>query len=129
MPIDVLFAHFREMLGRNLPALLVLVICALVTLVQWRRHPPAARWAFVGFVWFIITYLVIIAWSTIGRHIILAGAEDPEAEEQLYAMALSCIEGLGYLLLLGAVNAARTPDRPSHFYDDHTDEDSPPPAS
>ncbi len=129
MNFDALFVQFRELLGKNLPGLIVLVVCALVTIVQWRRHPPSARWAFSAFTWFLIVNLVAIAWYTIGYHMLLAGVEEPDAPAALITMGLSCLEGLGYLLFLGAVNAARVPYRPSHFYDDFAEEALPPSAS
>lgn len=126
--MDFFVSYFLELLGRNLPALIVLVICASVTLSQWQRHPPSARWAFIAFVWFVVTDLLAIAWYAIGAPLLLADRPDPRLEEAFYSLVLSCCEGLGYVFFLFALNAARTPYRPPSFYDDFIDDTRMPPT-
>jgi hypothetical protein len=124
---DFLLVQFREMLGRNLPAVVVLLVCAVATLVQWRRHPPSARWAFFAFVWFLVTDLLAIFWFSIGAILLLH--DNPQAREQeaLGTVALSFMEAFGYLFFLAALNAARTPYRPRDYFNDFPEDDLPQP--
>ena len=41
-------------------------------------------------------------------------------------MTLSCFEGLAYVFFMLAINAARYPYRPPHFYDQFTEDDDRP---
>lgn len=121
MNVDIFEQVFLELLGINLPALIVLVLAMVVTLSQWRRHPPAARWAMLGFAWMFCIYLLAILWHSFLSHMVL-GLPRAFEDEAPYLMGLSCCEGLGYLFLLLALNAARTPYRPRLYLDDFDDD-------
>jgi hypothetical protein len=123
MNIDMLLADFFEVLGCNMPALIMLVVGMGVTYSNWQRHPAAARWAMLGFGWLFCTDIAAIAWHRIGLLLIFPNVLPNDPEEVLSMTVLSCCEGLGYLFLLLALNAVRTPHRPRSAYDEHDDID------
>jgi len=125
---DFVVFTFVEMVVRNLPALVMLVICAIVSWTQWQRHPASARWALFAFLWFLAVDFVIITWISV-RDLVLANNPRAQLDDLLYGMVLSSLEALGFLFFLFAVNAARTPYRPRTFFDEFTDDDPPPPKS
>ena len=105
MNLDVILEVFFELLGINLPAMIALIIGMVVTLAHWRRHPPAARWAMLGFVWMFVTYLLAIAWHSYLVHVVVPGPRQFE-DEAPYLMGLSCLEALGFGFFMLALNAA-----------------------
>jgi hypothetical protein len=119
---------FLQNLGYNLPAMIVMVVGMVWTRATWQRHPPAARWAMTAFVWMFITYVLAIIWQSFGI-MFLAQNNLPLDEQTPYLTALSCCEALGYVFFLLALNAARYPYRPPHFYDQFTEDDDPPRTS
>jgi hypothetical protein len=124
---DFVVVHFLELAVRNLPALVMLAICAIVTWSQRQRHPTSARWAFFAFAWFLAVDFIIIGWYSI-RIFVLANDAHAEITDLISGMVLSCMEALGFLFFFLAVNAARTPYRPRTFFDDFGDDDPPPKA-
>ncbi|MBI2808539.1 MAG: hypothetical protein HYX68_26425 [Planctomycetes bacterium] len=121
MLLDDVERILREMFLINLPALIALAIGIGVTLSQWRRHPPAARWALLGFGWLFCIYLLAICWHSFLSHLVL-GLPRALEDERPYLMAMSCCEALAYFFFLFAINAARTPYRPPFYFDDFDDE-------
>jgi hypothetical protein len=122
---DILFAIFLRNLGINLPALCALVIAVMVTYANWHRHPTVARWAMLAFVSRIFSDLLNIAWHSFGFFLILPNAPWLADNEVGLLMVLSGLEALGYVFMLCALNAARTPYRRPLFYDDFLDDDRP----
>ena len=127
MGVNQFLPYFVHLLGVNLPALIVLILCAMLTIANWRRHPPSARWALVAIVWLVFTYLLAITFYTFGSLVIMDGGQG--SSQTPYILALSCCEGLGYVFFMFAINAARTPYRPPQFYDDLDSTDAAPPPS
>jgi hypothetical protein len=123
MNIDMLLADFFEVLGCSMPALIMLVVGMGVTYSNRQRHPAAARWAMFGFAWLFGTDIVAIAWQRVGILVFFPNVLPNDPEEVLSMTVLSCSEGLGYLFLLLALNAARTPHRPRSAYDEFDDVD------
>ena len=119
MNMDMLIANFFEVLGCDMPALVMLVVGMGVIYANWQRHPKAACWAILGFGWLLCTDVVGIAWLQFGIHVVFPG--DPE--EVLSLATFSCCEALGYLFFLLALTAAFTPHRPRGTYDEIDDID------
>jgi hypothetical protein len=118
MDHDFMLAEFFGRIQRNSPALIVLVLCAMMMLAQRRRHPRAALWAALAFAWLLFTDLLAIGWYTAGIFFVFAKIPHPREVEAFGETILSCFEALGYILFLFALSAARTPYRPSEYYDD-----------
>jgi hypothetical protein len=120
---DILIQYFITRTLRNLPALITLGVCAMIVLSQWQRHPRMARWALFAFLWFLTTDLLALFWYTIGIEQFLM--ENPNADvaaaSAMSETVLSCLEAFGYVLVMLALNAARTPYRPPEFFDDQRD--------
>jgi hypothetical protein len=125
MDHDFMLAEFIGRLKRNSPALIVLVLCAMMTLAQWRRHPRAAFRAALAFAWFLGTDLLALAWYTSGIFFVLAEIPHVKEVEAFGETTLSCLEALGYVFVLLALNAARTPYRPPEYYDLGDDDERP----
>ena len=123
MAHDLMLAEFLGRIQRNSPALIVLVICTMMMLAQRRRHPCAALWAALAFAWLLFTDLLAIGWYSAGIFFVFAKIPHPREVEAFGETILSCFEALGYILFLFALSAARTPYRPSEYYDDF-DEDN-----
>jgi hypothetical protein len=123
MNMDLLIADFFEVLGCNMPALLMLVVAMGVIFGNRQRHPVAARWAMLGFGWLLCTDIVGLAWLHFGIFMAFPGVALDDPEEVLSLAACSCCEGLGYLFLLLALKAAFTPYRPRPTYDEFDDID------
>jgi hypothetical protein len=113
-----LLVEFIGKMQRNAPALIVLVICAMMMLSQRRCHPRAALRAALAFAWFLLTDILAIAWYSAGIFLVVGDIRDLRALETFGETILSCFEALGYILFLFALSAARTPYRPSEYYDD-----------
>ena len=128
MNADALTSVFIRHLNYNLPAMIVMISGLVWTIMSWRRHPPAARWALAAFIWMLITYLLAICWYSFGILFLLHN-ELPLNEQTVYIMALSCCEGVGYLLFILALNSARYPYRPPQYYDHFPEDDEPPRTS
>ena len=127
MNFDALTPIFLKTLGFNLPAMIAMIVGMVWTYATWQRHPPAARWATIAFVWMFITYVLAICWQTFGPMFLLQN-NLPIAEQTPYLLALSCCEALGYFFFMVALNAARYPYRPPQFYEHFSAEDDPPRA-
>ncbi len=123
MNMDMLIADFFEVLGCNMPALLMLVVGMVVTFANRQRHPKAARWAMLGFGWLFCTDIAAIAWQRVGILILFPNVLPDDPEEVLSMAALSCCEGLGYVFFLLALMAAFTPHRARGAYDEFDDID------
>ncbi len=121
--MDLLIADLFELLGCDMPALIMLMIGMIVTYANRHRHPKAARWALLGFAWHFGTDIAAIAWMRFGIFIVFPGVMHDDPEEVFSMVALSCSEGLGYLFFLLALNAAFTPHRPRGAYDEFDDID------
>ncbi|MBI3823685.1 MAG: hypothetical protein HY289_13530 [Planctomycetes bacterium] len=120
MGADELLHSLLRNLGYNLPALIALIVGMVVTQAAWHRHPPAARWAMLAFVWMFISYLLAICWYSFGILLIL----DLDIVDQgPILMVLSCCEALGYIFFIIALNTARTPYRQPSVYDQFRDDD------
>jgi hypothetical protein len=114
---------FLQHLGYNLPAMIVMVVGMVWTHTTWQRHPPAARWAITAFVWLFITYVLAIIWYSFGSMFLAQNNLPPD--QTPYLTALSCCEALAYVFFMLALNAARYPYRPPHYYDQFTEDDDP----
>jgi hypothetical protein len=106
----------------NLPALVTISAVFMMVLASAPRHPPAARWALLGFGWLFLTYLLSIFWRTIGLFLIFPHAQQFGPEEIISLLLLSICESLAYIFLLAALFVARKPYRPPHFYEDSDDD-------
>jgi hypothetical protein len=113
----MIFEDFVLELFVNLPALLTLAGCMIFTLASRHRHPPAARWALLGFGWLFITDITAILWRTVGIGLVLPNLPPLDLEEVLSLIVLSIFESAAYLFLAIALFVARTPYRPRHYYD------------
>jgi hypothetical protein len=118
--MDVLLENFVGKIVRNAPALIVLIICAMMMLSQ-RRHPRAAFRAALAFAWFLCTDILAIFWYSAGILLIDPELRHLRALETSGEFILSCCEGLGYIFFVFALNAIRTPYR--HPFFDDFDED------
>jgi hypothetical protein len=118
MNVDLFLSNFAEAVGHHLPALLVMLICCAVAMSCWQRHPPAARWAALGFGWMLISTLLGLAWRTVGIEI----AEVPVQSFVEFVSFVFCSisDGLGIIMVLVAFYTALTPHRPPRR---HYDED------
>jgi hypothetical protein len=128
MNLDVLFNEFYKLLVYNLPAMVVIVAGIIWVNMSWQRHPPAARWAMLAFVWMLITYLLAICWHSFGILFLLRN-NLPLDEQTPYLMTLSCFEALSYVFFMLALNAARYPYRPPQYYDHFAEDEEPPPPT
>ena len=127
MFFDDMLSSFFEWLGYNLPAILVLIVAICTIHAQWHRHPPAARWALLAFIWILGTYFLNTFWGTIGVFLVFGPGRMLEREAPIL-LTLSCFEGLGYIFILLALNAACKPYRPRTYFDEFP-EDEPPPGT
>ena len=119
MDQDFMLAEFFGRIQRNSPALIVLVICAMMMLAQRRRHPRAALRAAFAFAWLLFTDLLAIGWYSAGIFVVVAKVPNHAREVEAFGETiLSCFEALGYILFLFALSAAHAPYRPSEYYDD-----------
>src|SRR5215470_16666003 len=100
---------FLEVLGCNMPALIMLVIGMGVTWMNWQRHPRVARWAMLAFVWLLFTDLAAIFWMRVGILLFFPNIGPRDPEEVFSMSILSSFEALGYVFFLLALNAARKP--------------------
>jgi hypothetical protein len=107
----------------NIPALITLLVAIIVTVANWRLHPPAARWALLAFVWMFITYIISIVWRTIGRDIFFGANFGPSPEEIFSLVVISVFESLAYFFILIAMNVSRTPYRSRQFYEEEDRDD------
>lgn len=123
MNLDILISDCFESLGCNMPALIMLVIGLAATYANRQRHPRAARWAMLAFAWFIGTDLIAIVWQRAGILLFFPNIMPNDPEELLSMLVLSTFEGLGYLFVLLALNAARMPHRPRTVYDEFSDDE------
>jgi hypothetical protein len=124
MNFDARIPVFFTLLGYNLPAMIVIIIGMVWTHMTWQRHPPAARWTMIAFVWTFITYVLAILWHSFGILFLLHN-ELPIVETP-YILALSGCEALGYFLFMVAFNTARYPYRPPQYYDHFAEDDDRP---
>jgi hypothetical protein len=129
MNLDAGIPVFFQLIGYNLPAMIAMLAGMVWINATWQRHPPAARWAMIGFAWMFLTYVLAIVYHSFGRlflpHDINAGRDDAAP----YLVALSCCEALAYLFFLLALNAARYPYRPPQYYDQFAEDDDRPRSS
>ena len=116
MNFDFFYASFLKQLTINLPALILLIVCAALTFTFWQRHPPAARRLMFALIWMIGADLLAIAWHSFGFFLMFPDRH--RGDETPFLLSLSAMEGLGYVWFLLAVNAARVPYRSDSFYDD-----------
>jgi hypothetical protein len=119
---DFMIGEFIGRLERNAPALIVLVICMMMSWSQRRSHPRAATRAAVAFGWFLCLDLLALSWYTIGIWIVFH--QHPREADWITWIGeatLSCLEAFGYILFLLALNESRKPHRPRDFYDDPGD--------
>src|SRR5437016_4846472 len=112
MNFDFFLQRFLVRLVRNLPALIALVLCAAMMLSQWRRHPRSAFRAALAFGWFLFADLLALFWYTIGIRLLEAEFGHDQEVESYSETVLSCLEAVGYVLVVLALNAARVPYRP-----------------
>jgi hypothetical protein len=125
---DVLINLFIRNLTNNLPAMIVMVVGIVWTYSNWHRHPPAARWAMLAFVWMLFTNLLAITWYSFGI-LLLLHLEMGFDRQWPFLVTLSCFEGLAYIFFMRAIGAAWMPYRPPSFYDQfNEDEDRPQPS-
>src|SRR5947209_8488838 len=87
-----------RLLEYNLPAMVAMIAGMVWTNATWHRHPPAARWTMLAFVWMFFTYLLAIGWHTFGVWLLLHN--NLLDDETPYLMALSCCEALGYVFFM-----------------------------
>ncbi|HZZ77956.1 MAG TPA: hypothetical protein VFE62_05540 [Gemmataceae bacterium] len=112
-----------EVLGCNMPALIMLIVGMSVTWTNWNRHPPAARWAMLAFIWLFCTDVGSILWMRMGIVVVFPNIAPHGPEEVLSMAILSCCEATGYIFFLLALNAVRKPHRPRTDYDELDDID------
>ncbi|MBM3993110.1 MAG: hypothetical protein FJ303_02980 [Planctomycetes bacterium] len=127
MNLDPLFTLFLEIAGVNVPTMVMLVIAMVITYSNRFRHPDVARWAMFGFATHFGTACLRILLVTIGFPILGAWFPWILSYRLEILFGTSCLQAVGYIFLLIALNAARSPYHPSQFYDDF-EEDKPPPA-
>src|SRR5438105_11673314 len=95
---DFMFSRFVRLTGINLPALIFLMVCMALTFTFAHRHPPAARRLMFALVWMFVTDLLAIAWHAFGFFLILPDWQ--RGDDTPFLLALSAMEGLGYLFFL-----------------------------
>jgi hypothetical protein len=123
MNMDMLIADSLEVLGCNMPALIMLIVGISVTFANRQRNPKAARWAMLGFGWLFCTDIAAIAWMRFGIFFFFPGIIADDPEQVISMVVLSCCEGLGYFFFLFALNAAFSSHRPRGPYDEFDDID------
>jgi hypothetical protein len=125
MPANVMnpLDDYLTTLGCNMPALIMLIVGMCVTWINRHRHPPAARWAMLAFVWLFLTDFVAITWMRVGILLAFPNLGPNDFELVLSMAVLSCCEATGYIFFLLALTALRKPHRPRTPYDEFDDID------
>jgi hypothetical protein len=118
-----LLDDYLTALGCNMPALIMLIVGMCVTWIKRQRHPPAARWAMLAFVWLFVTDVTAITWMRVGLQQVFPNILPNDPVEILSMVVLSCCEATGYIFFLLALTALRKPHRPRTPYDEFDDVD------
>jgi hypothetical protein len=108
-----LFDLFRD-LGTQLFSLLTLVICLVVVLTRWQRHPRVSLIAALGLVLLILHSLVLaIADVWLPHWLIRPGYVSVETFYLIFGLTTSVTLAIAFAVLLLAVFIDRRPPEPN----------------